>query len=151
VTAASRRAAASAALGWVERSGRDVIGDDTDNRDERDEDELGNVGRLECNCHTNNRSACDQKPLAKRTELEARSRGRMGERDWQQNTQLDCGSGGLVFVRTHYTIPLAQRLRLLCAAKRVERVGGYAGAVLGPGLVEAGGRLVDRERRLRES
>ena len=28
-----------------------------------------------------------------------------------------------------------QRLRLLGAAKRVERIGGHAGAVLGPGVV----------------
>ena len=34
-------------------------------------------------------------------------------------------------------IPLPQRLRLLGAAKRVERVGSDAGAVLGPGVVQA--------------
>ena len=32
-------------------------------------------------------------------------------------------------------IPLAQRLCLLGAAKRVERVGSDAGAVLGPGVI----------------
>jgi hypothetical protein len=33
-------------------------------------------------------------------------------------------------MRTRDPIPLPQRLRLLCAAKRVERIGGDAGAVL---------------------
>jgi hypothetical protein len=31
-------------------------------------------------------------------------------------------------------IPLSQCFRLLCAAKRVERVGSDAGTVLGPGM-----------------
>src|SRR5262245_21222713 len=66
VTAASRRAAATAGLGRVERSARDIaVGDDTENRDVH---EQGNVGRLECDCYADNRSACDQELLAKRTE-----------------------------------------------------------------------------------
>jgi len=34
-------------------------------------------------------------------------------------------------------IRLPQRLRLLCTAKRIERVGSDAGAALGPGVVSS--------------
>ena len=47
-------------------------------------------------------------------------------------------------------IPLPQRLRLLCAAKRVERVGSDAGAVLGPGVVQAKQLGVSSESGLAE-
>ena len=45
-------------------------------------------------------------------------------------------------------IPLPQRLRLLGAAERVERVGGDAGAVLGPAVVPTKSLVVSGERRL---
>src|SRR5215831_4493598 len=67
VTAASRRPATTAALAQVGRSGRDM--DVGDNADNRDEDEQRSVGRLERNCRTDNRCACDQELLARRTEL----------------------------------------------------------------------------------
>ena len=47
-------------------------------------------------------------------------------------------------------IPLPQRLRLLCTAKRVERVGSDAGAVLGPGVVQAKQLGVSSESGLAE-
>ena len=40
-------------------------------------------------------------------------------------------------------------IRLVRAAKRVERIGGDAGAVFGPGVVRAGGGLVYCERCVR--
>jgi hypothetical protein len=44
------------------------------------------------------------------------------------------------------SIPLPHRFRLLCAAKHVERVGGDAGAILRPGMVQAGACHVVRKR-----
>ena len=49
--------------------------------------------------------------------------------------QRDRGSSGFGLLRLCDPVPLPQRLRLLCAAKRVERIGGDAGAVLGPGMI----------------
>ena len=40
-------------------------------------------------------------------------------------------------LKSREPIPLPQRLRLLRAAKRVERVGSDAGAVLRPGVVSS--------------
>jgi len=60
--------------------------------------------------------------------------------------QPDRGSRGLRGVRTRYSILLPQRVRLLSAAKRVERVGSDAGAVLGPAVVQAERRLMPRTR-----
>jgi hypothetical protein len=45
---------------------------------------------------------------------------------------------------------LPQRLRLLCAARRVERVGGDAGAVLGPGVIPSKNLVVHGERGFAE-
>src|SRR5215831_18478549 len=48
-------------------------------------------------------------------------------------------------------IPLPQRLRLLRAAKRVERVGSDAGAVLGPGVVPSQHLVVSSQSGLAKS
>src|SRR5262249_12946433 len=57
---------------------------------------------------------------------------------------------GLGLVRLRDPIPLPQPLRLLCAAKRFERVGGHAGAVLGPRVVASRDHIEIGQRRLRE-
>jgi hypothetical protein len=51
-------------------------------------------------------------------------------------------------LRTREPISLPQRLRLLGAAKRIERVGGDAGAVFGPGVVPSKSLLVGSESGL---
>lgn len=57
----------------------------------------------------------------------------------------------LGFLSPRQPIPLPQRLRLLCAAKRVERVGSDAGAILGLCLSWSEELAVIRESRLGES
>src|SRR5262249_36819586 len=58
---------------------------------------------------------------------------------------------GLGLVRLRDPIPLPQRLRLLCAAKRVERVGSDAGAILGPGVIPSENLFVCGEGCFAES
>ena len=58
--------------------------------------------------------------------------------------------GAFGLLRLRDPIPLPQRLRLLGAAKRVERVGSDAGAVLGPGVVPSKGLVVGGEGGLAE-
>jgi hypothetical protein len=45
-------------------------------------------------------------------------------------------------------MPLPQRLRLLCAVKRVECVGSDAGAVFGPGVIPSKNPLVSSQGRV---
>src|SRR5262245_49888601 len=52
---------------------------------------------------------------------------------------------GLGLLRLRDPIPLPQRLRLLGATKRVERVGGDAGAVLGPIVIPSKNLVVSGE------
>src|SRR5262249_58778071 len=54
-------------------------------------------------------------------------------------------------LRTREPISLPQHRRLLCAAKRVERVGGDAGAILGPGMVASENLVVSSESALAKS
>jgi hypothetical protein len=63
----------------------------------------------------------------------------------------DIGSRGLRLIRTRDPIPLSQRLRLLSAAKRVERVSSDAGAVLGEGVITSESLVVCGEGGLAES
>jgi hypothetical protein len=54
-------------------------------------------------------------------------------RPWlRRSREPDGASCGLGLLRPREPILLPQRLRLLCAAKRVERVSSDAGAVFGP-------------------
>src|SRR5262245_34268626 len=57
---------------------------------------------------------------------------------------------GLGLVRLRDPIPLPQPLRLLCAAKRVERVSGDAGAVLCPRVVSSTNLVVCGKRGFAE-
>ena len=59
--------------------------------------------------------------------------------------ELNEVSGGFGLLRLRDPIPLPQRLRFLGAAERVERVGGGASAVLGPGVVATKGLVVRGE------
>jgi hypothetical protein len=45
----------------------------------------------------------------------------------------------------------AQSLRLFCATKRVERVGGDAGTVLGPGVIPSKNLVMSSESGLAKS
>jgi hypothetical protein len=54
-------------------------------------------------------------------------------------------SGGTRLLRRREPIPRPQRLRLLGAAKRVECIGGGAGAVSGPSVVPSKHLLVTSE------
>ena len=65
--------------------------------------------------------------------------------------ELMTSQGALGLLRLGEPIFFPQRLRLLRAAKRIERVGSDAGAVLSPCVVPARGRLlISRKRGLRE-
>jgi hypothetical protein len=76
----------------------------------------------------------------------------------QVRGQSDRASWGLRVVRTRNPIPLPQRLRLLGAAKRIERSDTDARAVLGPSVVSSEdlvrggeGGLAEGERFSRKS
>ena len=60
------------------------------------------------------------------------------------------GSRGVFALNSPKSIPLPQLLRLLCASKRVERIGGDAGAVFGPGVMASKKLFVGGERGFAE-